>query len=177
MCRCLSRHWFLNFCTLNSFKLCTHQWMCTSSYTQAFPFFLLLSWVCLYWFSCVQLRRCSGSTTCDLQSTASTSWGSTADMESLATDRKTVWNMHAPDVRACPWHRLCFRQIELVKRSCWSLPPPEIAFLPPFSSCPKTVHVFPRVPPVAEPLTYPSPADIPVLYSRVLPNKFWEISP
>ena len=54
LCRCLSRHWSLTFCTLNSFKLCTHQWMCTSSYTQAFPFFLLLSWVgslrCLYWF-------------------------------------------------------------------------------------------------------------------------------
>ena len=45
MCRCLSRHWSLTFCTLNSFKLYTHQWMCTSSYTQAFPFFLLLSWV------------------------------------------------------------------------------------------------------------------------------------
>ena len=41
MCRCLSRHWSLTFRTLNSFKLCTHQWMCTSSYTQAFPFFLL----------------------------------------------------------------------------------------------------------------------------------------
>ena len=63
MCRCLSRHRSLNFCTLNSFKLCTHQWMCTSSYTQAFPFFLLLSWVCLYWFSCVQWRRCGGRTT------------------------------------------------------------------------------------------------------------------
>ena len=62
MCRCLSRHWFLTFCTPNSFQLCTHQWMCTSSYTQAFPFFLLLSWVCLYWFSCVQRRRGSGST-------------------------------------------------------------------------------------------------------------------
>ena len=65
-------------------------------------------------------------------------------MESLATDRKTVWNMHASDVNACPWHRRCFCQIELVKRSCWSLPPPEIASLPPFLSCPKTV--FSKIP-------------------------------
>ena len=43
----------------------THQWMCTSS--QAFPFFLLPSWVCLYWFTCVQRRRCSGSTTYKVQ--------------------------------------------------------------------------------------------------------------
>ena len=74
--------------------------------------------------------------------------------------------MHAPHVNACPWHRRCFCQIELVKRSCWSFPPPEIASLPPFSLCPKTV--FPRFPLVTEPLSYPSPADIPVLYSRVL---------
>ena len=92
-------------------------------------------------------------------------------MESLATDRKTVWNMHTPDVNACPWHRRCFCQIELVKRSCWSFPPPEIASLPPFSSCPKTV--FPRFPLVAEQLTYPSPAD----RFEGAPNKFWEISP
>ena len=64
MCRCLSRHWFLTFCTPNYFQLCTHQWMCTSSYTQAFPFFLLLSWVCLYWFSCVQRRRPIALTSC-----------------------------------------------------------------------------------------------------------------
>ena len=63
-------------------------------------------------------------------------------------------SMPWPDVNACPWHRRCFCQIELVKRSCWSFPPPEIASLPPFSSCPKTV--FPRFPLVSKPLTYPS---------------------
>ena len=61
------------------------------------------------------------------------------------------------------------------ERSCWSFPPPEIASLPPFSSCPNTV--FPRVPLVAEPLTYPSPADIPVLYSRVLQTNFGRSHP
>ena len=66
------------------------------------------------------------------------------NVESLATDRKTVWNMHAPDVNACPWHQLCFCQIELVKPSCWSFPPPEIASLPPFLSCPKTA--FSKIP-------------------------------
>ena len=96
-------------------------------------------------------------------------------MESLATDRKTVWNMHAPDVNACPWHRPCICQIELVKRSCWSFRPPEIASLPPFLSFPKTV--FPRCPLVAEPLTYPSPAHIPVLYSRVLQTNFGRSHP
>ena len=96
-------------------------------------------------------------------------------MESLATDRKTVWNMHSPNVNACPWHRRCFCQIELVKRSCWSFPPPEIASLPPFSSCPKTV--FPRFPLVAEQLTYPSPADISVLYSGVLQTNFGRSHP
>ena len=59
-------------------------------------------------------------------------------MASLASDRKTLWNMHAPHVNACCWHRRCFCQIELVKRSCWSFPPPEIASLPPFSLWPKT---------------------------------------
>ena len=29
----------MTFCTLNSFMLCTHQWMCSSSDTPAFPFF------------------------------------------------------------------------------------------------------------------------------------------
>ena len=67
--------------------------------------------------------------------------------------------------------------IELVKRSCWSFPPPEIASLPPFLSCPKTV--FPRCPLVAEPPTYPSPADIPELYSnsRVLQTNFGRSHP
>ena len=67
ICRCLSPHWSLTFCTLNSFKLCTHQWMCTTSDTPAFPFFLLLSWVCFYCFSCVKRRRYSGSTTYKVQ--------------------------------------------------------------------------------------------------------------
>ena len=40
---------------------------CVRSDTPAFPFFLLLSWVCLYWFSCVKRRRYSGSTTYKLQ--------------------------------------------------------------------------------------------------------------
>ena len=47
--------------------------------------------------------------------------------------------------------------------------------LPPFSSCPKTI--FPRFPLVAEQLTYPSPADIPVLFSRVLQTNFWRSHP
>ena len=96
-------------------------------------------------------------------------------MESLASDRKTLWNMHAPHVNACCWHRRCFCQIELVKRSCWSFPPSEIASLPPFSLWPKTD--FPRFPLVAEPLTYPSPADIPVIYSRVLQTNFGRSHP
>ena len=124
--------------------------------------------LCLYWFSCVQRRGCGGST-------ASTSWGKTADMESLATDRKTVWNMYASDVNACPWHRRCFCQIELMKRSCWSFPPPEVASLPPFLSCPKTV--FSKIPLISEPLTYTSPADKPVLYSRVLQTNFGRSHP
>ena len=40
---------------------------CVRSDTPAFPFFLLLSWVCLYWFSCVKRRRYSGSTTYKIQ--------------------------------------------------------------------------------------------------------------
>ena len=54
-------------------------------------------------------------------------------------------------------------------------PPPEIASLPPFSLWPKTD--FPRFPLVAEPLTCPSPADIPVLYSRVLQTNFGRSHP
>ena len=46
MFRCLSRHWSLTFCTLNSFKLCTHQWMCSSSDTPAFrSFFHFISFI------------------------------------------------------------------------------------------------------------------------------------
>ena len=41
MSRCLSPHWSLTFCTLNSFKLCTHQWMCSSSDTPAFRSFFI----------------------------------------------------------------------------------------------------------------------------------------
>ena len=57
------------------------------------------------------------------------------EKESLATDPKTrsylkpVWNIDAADVQACPWHRRCFSQVELVKRSCWSFTPSEIASL------------------------------------------------
>ena len=40
--------------------------------------------------------------------------------------------MHAADVKASLWHRRCFCQIELVKRSCWSFSPPKIASRPPF---------------------------------------------
>ena len=39
VCRGLLRHWSLTFRTVNSCKLCTNQWMCTSSYTQAFRSF------------------------------------------------------------------------------------------------------------------------------------------
>ena len=95
MCRCLSRHWSLTFCTLNPIKFCTHQWMCTSSYTHAFPFFFV-SFVGVF----VLIFVCTAAEVWweyNLQSTASMSWGSTADMESLATDRKTVWNMHATE--------------------------------------------------------------------------------
>ena len=68
-----------------------------------------------------------------------------------------------------------FCQIELLKRSCWSFPPPEIASLPTFSSCPKPV--FPRFPLVAAQLTYPSPVDISVLYSRVFQTNFGRSHP
>ena len=40
---------------------------CVRSDTPAFQFFLLLSWVFLYWFSCVKRRRYSGSTTYKIQ--------------------------------------------------------------------------------------------------------------
>ena len=115
MCRCSSRHRSLNFCTLNSFKLCTHQWMCTSSYwgephSQASNLASVTRDIFYYYWRALQriARLCE---TC----------------------------MHRTSTRACPSHRRCFCQIELVKRSCWSFPPPEIASLPPFLSCPKTV--------------------------------------
>ena len=153
---------------------CVRKWMCSSSYTQAFPFFLLLSWVCLYWFSCVQRRRCSGSTTYKVQprrhEVAQQTYGEPCNWSQDCVKHACT------GVNACPWHRLCFRQIELVKRSCWSFPPTEIASLPPFWSCPKTV--FPRVSLFSRWTTL-----LPVTcwYTSALfegaPNKFLEISP
>ena len=167
MCRCLSRHWSLTFCTLNSFKLCT-LWL------SSIPVLLLLSWVCLYWYSCVKRRRYSGSTTYKIQPRrhegVRQTWRTLQLIAILCETR-----MHRTSMRACPWHRPCICQIELVKRSCWSFRPPEIASLPPFLSFPKTV--FPRCSLVAEPLTYPSPADIPELYSRVLQTNFGRSHP
>ena len=172
MCRCLSRHWSLAFVlwTLLSFVLingCVPALILKHSRS----FYLFRGCVC------TDFRVYSGVGVVGVQLTKySLDVMPGSFVESLATDRKTVWDMHAPDVNACPWHRRCFCQIELVKRSCWSFPPPEIASLPPVSSCPKTV--FPRFLLVAEPLIYPaSPAHIPVLYSRVLQTNFGRSHP
>ena len=64
----------------------------------------------------------------------------------------------------------------IVKRSCWSFPPPEIASHPQFSSCPKTV--FPIKIPLSRWTTH---LLVTCWYTSALfegaPNKFCEISP
>ena len=142
LCAGLSRHWSLTFCTLNSFKLCTHQWMCTSSYTQAFPFVLLLSWVCLYWFSSVQRRRCSGSTTYKVQ-------------PRRHEGVRQTWRALQLIARLCQCvKQACTGRQRLSLASVLLLPDrtretvlleflsSRIASFPPFLSCPKTVFSF-----------------------------------
>ena len=143
MCRCLARHWSLTFCTLNSFKFCTHQWMCTSSYTPAFPFFLLLSWVCLYWFSCVQRRRCSGSTTYEVQPRRHEGVRQTWEVLQLIA-RLCETCMHRTSTLRLSLASALLLPDRTRETVLFEFPPPEIASLPPFSSCPKTV--FSKIP-------------------------------
>ena len=164
MCRCLSRHWSPVPDLLYS-EFCGHQWMCSSSYTTASP--LLLSWVCLYWFSCVQRRRCSGSTTYEVQPLrhegVRETWRALQLIPSLCETcmhrtSTLVLGIGVAFAGLNSWNGLVGA----------SLLPKSFPFH-------RSRHAQRLL--VAEPLTYPSPADIPALYSTVLQTNFWKFSP
>ena len=147
--------------------------MCTSSYTQAFPFFLLLSWVCLYWFSCVQRRRCGGSTTYKVQ-------------PRRHEGVRQTWRALQRIARLCEtcmhrtWTLVLGIGVAFARSNSWnglvgvSLLPKSLPF---HRSCHAQRLFFPRFPLVSEPLTFPSPAGIPVLHSRVLQTNFGRSHP
>ena len=86
----------------------------------------------------------------------------------LALHNTPLWNMHAPDINACPWHRRAFARSNSGNGLVWvSLLPKSL----PFHRSHHAQILFPRFPLVAEPLTYPSLL-IPALYSRVLRTIF-----
>ena len=145
MCRCLSRHWSLTFCTLNSIKFCTHQWMCTCSYTQAFPFFCV----------CTDFRVYSGVGVVGVQ-------------PRRHEGKRQTWRALQLIARLCEtcMHRTSTLVLGIgvafARSNSWnglvgvSLLPKSLPF---HRSCHAQRLFFPRSPLVSEPLTYTSPAD------------------
>ena len=129
------------------------------------PVLLSLSWVCLYWFSCVQRRRCSGSTTYKVQ-------------PRFHEGVRQTWRALQLIARLCEtcMHRTSTLVLGIGVAFAWSnswnglvgvsLLPKSLPFDSTVLVMPK--DCFSKIPFVAEPCTYPSPAETPVLYSRVL---------
>ena len=74
MCKCLSRHWSLTFLYLELVQVVYANGCVPALILKHSRSFFILhvlswvgSWVCLYWISCVQRRRCGGSTTYKVQ--------------------------------------------------------------------------------------------------------------
>ena len=179
MCRCLSRHWSLTFCTLNSFKLCTHQWMCTSG--EASMGIILKHYRSFYYFRacvCTDFRVYSGVGVVGVQ---------------LTKYSLDVMREYGRQGEPCNWSQDCVKHAcigrqRLSLASALLLPDRTretilLEFPSSRNRFPSTVLVMPKDCFSKIPLSLWTTHILPVTcwYTSALfegaPNKFWEISP